>query len=209
MKCLDQMLWSYCFECWVLSQFFSLSSFTLIRRLFSSSLLSAIILVSSVYMRLLIFLLEILIPAFDSSNPAFYMMCSANNLNKQVDNIQLCHNPFPILNQSLPCLDIFLGKLLNVMKNKCHWDVPRGPAVENSGWNAGDEGSIPDQGTKILYVAGQLSLHHNYCACVPQLESPYAAKKDPSGHSEDPESCWSQTKRIRGTKIIKHSPCVD
>ena len=43
-------------ECWVLRQFFSLSSFiTFIKRLFSSSLLSAIKLVSSAYLRLLIF----------------------------------------------------------------------------------------------------------------------------------------------------------
>ena len=42
---------------------FSLSSFTFIKRLFSSSLLSAIRVVSSAYLRLLIFLLAILIPA--------------------------------------------------------------------------------------------------------------------------------------------------
>ena len=50
---------------WMLSfkPTFSLSSFTLIKRLFSSSSLSAIRVVSSAYLRLLIFLLEILIPA--------------------------------------------------------------------------------------------------------------------------------------------------
>ena len=42
---------------------FSLSFFTFIKRLFSSSLLSAIRVVSSTYLRLLIFLPEILIPA--------------------------------------------------------------------------------------------------------------------------------------------------
>ena len=42
---------------------FSLSSFTFIKRLFSSSLLSAIMEVSSAYVRLLIFLPAILIPA--------------------------------------------------------------------------------------------------------------------------------------------------
>ena len=50
---------------------FSLSSFTLIKRLFSFSSLSAIWLVSSAYLRLLIFLMSVLIPAFDSSSPAF------------------------------------------------------------------------------------------------------------------------------------------
>ena len=55
----------------------SLSSFTSIKRLFSSSSLSAIRVVSSAYLRLLIFLLAILIPACASSNPPFLMMYSA------------------------------------------------------------------------------------------------------------------------------------
>ena len=50
---------------------FSLSSLTLIKRLFSSSSLSAIRVVSSAYLRLLIFLPAILIPACASSNLAF------------------------------------------------------------------------------------------------------------------------------------------
>ena len=66
---------------------FSLSSFTYIKRLFSSSSLSVIRVVSSVYMRLLIFLLAILIPACASSSPAFLMMSCAYKLNKQGDNI--------------------------------------------------------------------------------------------------------------------------
>ena len=61
---------------------FSLSSFTFIRRLFSSSLLSAIMVVSSAYLRLLIFLLAILIPACASSSLAFHMMYSACKLIK-------------------------------------------------------------------------------------------------------------------------------
>ena len=67
---------------------FSLSSFTFIKRLFSSSSLSAIRVVSSAYLRLLIFLPAILIPACASSSPAFHMMYSAYKLNKQGDNIQ-------------------------------------------------------------------------------------------------------------------------
>ena len=77
---------------------FSLSSFTFIKRLFSSSV-SAIRMVSSAYQRLLIFLLAILILACASSNPAFLMMCSAYKLNKQGDNIQPWRTPFPIWNQ--------------------------------------------------------------------------------------------------------------
>ena len=83
---------------------FALSSFTFIRRLISSSYLSAIKVVSSAYLRLLIFLLAILIPACTSSSRAFCIMFSAYKLNKQGDNIQPLCTPFPILNQSIvPC----------------------------------------------------------------------------------------------------------
>ena len=83
---------------------FSLSSFTFIKRLFSSSSLSAIRVVSSAYLTLLIFLLEILMPACASSSPVFLMMYSAHKLNKQGDNIQPWYTPFSIWNQSvLPC----------------------------------------------------------------------------------------------------------
>ena len=86
---------------WMLSfkPTFSLSSFTLIKRLFSSSSLSAIRVVSSAYLRWLIFLLMILILACASSSSAFYMMYS--KLNKQGDNIQPWCTPFPIWNQSI------------------------------------------------------------------------------------------------------------
>ena len=67
---------------------FSLFSFTYIKRLFSSSSLSAVRVVSSACLRLLIFLLEILIPACASSSLAFCLMYSAYKLNKQDDNIQ-------------------------------------------------------------------------------------------------------------------------
>ena len=82
---------------------FSLSCFTFIKRFFSSSL-SAIKVVSSAYPRLLIFFLAILIPAYASSSPAFHMMYSAYKLNKQADNRQLWHTPFPFWNHSVvPC----------------------------------------------------------------------------------------------------------
>ena len=64
---------------WMLSfkPSFSLSSFTFMKRLFSSSSLSAIRVVSFAYLRLLRFVLAILIPACASSSPAFLMMYSA------------------------------------------------------------------------------------------------------------------------------------
>ena len=64
---------------WMLSfkPAFSLSSFTFIKRLFNSSLLSAMRVVSSAYLKFSLFLLAILLPACASSNPAFRMMFSA------------------------------------------------------------------------------------------------------------------------------------
>ena len=61
------------FVFWMLSlkPGFSLSSLTFIKRLFSSSSLSVIKVVSSAYLRLLIFLPAILVPACASSNLAF------------------------------------------------------------------------------------------------------------------------------------------
>ena len=91
---------------WMLSikPMFSLSSFTFFKRLFSSSLLSAIRVVSSAYLRLLLYLWAILTPVYASSSPVFPMMCSAYKLNKQDDNIQPWHTSFPICNQFVvPC----------------------------------------------------------------------------------------------------------
>ena len=74
---------------------FLLSSFTFIKRLFSSSSLSAI---------RVVFLPAILIPACASSSPAFLIMYSAYKLNKQSDNIQPWRTSFSIWNQSVvPC----------------------------------------------------------------------------------------------------------
>jgi len=57
--------------------------------LLSSSSLSAIRVVSSAYLSLLIFLPAILIPACASFSPAFLMMYSVYKLNKQGDNTSL------------------------------------------------------------------------------------------------------------------------
>ena len=84
---------------------FSFFSFTFIKRFFSPSSLSAVKVVSSAYLRLLLFLLAILLSASASSSLAFRMMYCAYKLNKQGNNIQPWCTPFPIWNQSLvPCL---------------------------------------------------------------------------------------------------------
>ena len=64
---------------------FWLSSFTFIKRLLSPSSLSAIRMVSSAYLRLLIFLPAILIPVCALSSQAFHNMYSAYKLNKLGD----------------------------------------------------------------------------------------------------------------------------
>ena len=84
----------------VVQHFYSL---TFIKRLFSSSSLSAIRVVSTAYLwSLIIFLLAI--SACALSSLAFPMMCSEYKLNKLSDNIQPWCTPFPIWNQSIvPC----------------------------------------------------------------------------------------------------------
>ena len=99
---------------------FSLS-FTFIKRLFSS-LLSAIRVVSSAYIRLLIFLPSSFIPACASSSLAFHVMYSAYKLNKQGGNMQRCHTLFPILNQSVvPCLVLTAGHCIWILLLKPYW----------------------------------------------------------------------------------------
>ena len=111
---------------WMLSfkPAFSLSSFTLIERFFSSPLLSAVRMVSSAYMRLLIFLLAILTPACDSSSPACHMIYSAYKLNKQGDNIQSCLTPFPVWNQSVvtsPVLTVASCPTYRFFRRQVRW----------------------------------------------------------------------------------------
>ena len=82
----------------------SLFSFIFIKRLFSSSSLSAMRVVSSAYLRLYIFLLAILIAVCASPSWAFVMMYSAYKLNKHGDIILTWYTHFPIWKQSVvPC----------------------------------------------------------------------------------------------------------
>ena len=121
MKWWDQMPWYSFLECWVLSQLFH-CSFTFTKRLFSFSSLSAVRVVSSAYLRLLIFLPAILIPACASSSPAFLMMYSACELNKQGDNIEPWCTPFPIWNQSVvPCPVLTIASWHSQKAGKVVW----------------------------------------------------------------------------------------
>ena len=99
-------------------------SFTFIKRLCSSSLLSAIRVVSSTYLKLLIFLPAILIPACASSSPLFLMLYFAHKLNNQGDNIQPWHIPFPIWNQSVvpcPVLTVASWPAYRFLKRQVRW----------------------------------------------------------------------------------------
>ena len=103
---------------------FSLSSYTFIKRLFSSPLLCAIGVVSSACLRLLIFLPAILIPPCASFSPTFCMMCSAYKLNKQGDTFQPWNTPFLIWNQSvIPCpvLTVASWPAYRFLKRQVRW----------------------------------------------------------------------------------------
>ena len=78
----------------------------------------------SAYLRLLIFLPAILIPACVSSSPVFLMMYSAYKLNKQGDNIQPWRTPFPIWNPSVvpcPVLTVASWPAYRFLKRQVRW----------------------------------------------------------------------------------------
>ena len=114
------------FVFWMLSfkPTFSLSSFTFIKRLFSSPSLPAIRVVLSVYLRLLRFLLAILIPSYASSSLTFLMMYTTYKLNKQGNNIQSWHTPFPLWNKSVvpcPVLTVASWPAYRFLKRQVRW----------------------------------------------------------------------------------------
>ena len=78
----------------------------------------------SAYLRLLIFLLAILIPACASYSPAFLLMYSAYKLNIQGDSIQAWHTPFQIWNQSIvpsPVLTIASWSAYRLLRRQVRW----------------------------------------------------------------------------------------
>ena len=120
-RCHEYSFWMLSFK-----PTFSLSSFTFIRKLFSPSSLSAVRVVSSAYLRLLIFLLAILIPSCGSSSLAFHMTYSAYELNKQGDNIQPWCTTFSIWNQSVvpcPVLTVSSWPAYRFLRRQVRWSV--------------------------------------------------------------------------------------
>ena len=106
---------------------FSLTSFTFIKRLFSYSLLSAIRVVLSAYLSLLIFFLAIRFQLL--LHPAqHFTWCAAYKLSKLGDNIQPWLTPFPIWNHSIvPCLVLIVASwpAYRFFKRQVRWyDIP-------------------------------------------------------------------------------------
>ena len=174
-------LWSIILVFWMLSfkPTLSLSSFTFIKRLFSSSLF-ALKAVLSAYLRLLIFLPAILIPACASSSPAFLMMYSAYKLNKQSDNIQPWHTPFPIWNQSVvlcPVLTFASWPAYRFLKRQVRRSG--GSAGKESACSAGDLGLIPGLGGSPGewngYPPQYLGLQNSINQCCPWITHEYSS----------------------------------
>ena len=94
--------------------------------------------VSSAYLRLLIFLTAILILACVSSSPVFLMMYSAYKLNKQGDNIQPWWTPFPVWNQCVvlcPVLTVASWPAYRFIKRQARWsDIPISLRIFHSFW---------------------------------------------------------------------------
>ena len=105
---------------------FPLFFFTFIRRLFSSSSLSPITVVSSECLRLLIFLPAIWIPSCASASQAFHIMYSAYK--SRVATYSLDITPFPIWNQSVvSCLVLIIASwsAYRFLRRQVRWsDVP-------------------------------------------------------------------------------------
>ena len=134
---------------------FSLSSFTFIKRLLSFSLLSVLRMVSSAYLRLLIFLPAILIPAYSSSSLAFHMMYPAYKLNKQSNSSALTYS-FPDLT------------------NLSQLGFPCGSAGKEATCNVVDLGLIPGLG----WCPGE-GKHYplQYSGLENSVDSPWGRKK--------------------------------
>ena len=171
---------------WMLSfkPAFSLFSFTLIKRLFSSSWLSVIRVVSSAYLRLLIFLLASLIPVCASSSLAFLMMYSAYKLNKQGVNTQPCHTPFLIWNQSIvprPVLNVASWLAYSFLRRQVRWSgIPISWRIFNNLWST--------QSLCILNMPKKYTLCFAFLECSCFFYDPTDVDNLISGSSAFPKS---------------------
>ena len=115
---------------WMLSfkTAFSFSSFAFIKGLLSYCWRSARKLVSSAYLRLLIYVPAVFIPACASSILTFFKMHLAYKLNKQGGNMQHWHTLFPIWNKSVvpyPVLTVASSSAHRCLRRQVQWnDIP-------------------------------------------------------------------------------------
>ena len=115
----DRMPWSLFSESWALSQLFSLSPFTFIKRLFRSASLSAI-------RRVVICISEVIdiSPGNLDSSSCFIQP----SISHDVLCIQVWHTPFPICNQSVvPCLVLSVASwpAYRFLRRQVRWsDIP-------------------------------------------------------------------------------------
>ena len=131
------MPWSSFSECWVLSQLFhSLFHFHQEPLYFRFTFChkGGVICISEV--------MDISPGNLDSSlcfiQPSIYMMYSAQKLNKQGDNIQPSHTPFPILNQTAgPCLilNVATWSTYRFLRRQVRWSgIPISWRIFHSLW---------------------------------------------------------------------------
>ena len=125
----------------------SLSSFTLIKRLFSSSLLSAITVGHPHIWSCWSFSWLSLIPACNSSSPELLMMCSAYRLSKQSDSRQICCTLFSILNQSVVpyrVLTVASWAAYRFLRRQVRWSgIPISlGAFHSSSWSTESKASV-------------------------------------------------------------------
>ena len=157
---------------------------------------------STAYLKLLIFLPAILIPADASSSLAFHMMYSAQKLNKHGNNIQPWCILFPIWNQSVvscPVLTVASWPAYRFLKRrKAECKVPGWcPTASRPAWWEGCQGVIrpePEaqgqcqQSAGLRQVRGdgiktQLSQEQPWPGCGSQGESASIWEHPPtSGH---------------------------
>ena len=158
------IFWMLCFK-----PAFPLSSFTFIKRLFSSSSLSAIRVVSSAHLGLLVFLPATLIPDCASFSPTFHMMYSAFKVNKQGDNIQPWRTPFTIWNRFVvpcPVLTVASWPVYSFLRRQV---IPREHFMMFALWAQWRTGSTSSTLSKIQAIGIFFCLCHPHRKCKPIL----------------------------------------
>ena len=179
---------------------------------------------SSAYLRLLIFLLAILIPACVSFSPAFLMMYSAYKLNKQGDNIQPWRTPFPIWNQSVvqcPVLTVASWPAYTFLKRQIRWSgIPISFRIFHSfplfatPWTAAHQPSLSITNSrsllKLLSIESMILSKH-FILCHPLLlhfQSFPASGSFPMSRSFTSDHHTIKNKASLVAQLVKNPPAM-